>query len=284
MNIVSLQLTDYEIKNSTYLKEVKPELILYDSPETMAKALTRKLLKNSLIKQSEGKPFTIALCGGNSPQVIYREFAQSEFTKWIPWKSIHLFWGDDRCVPPEHEESNYRMARDLFIKSVPIPNENVHRILGENNPELEVKRYEEEILSIFIPEKEEPIAFDWIFLGLGEDGHTASLFPGKGLISEGANICTVAKHPQTGQKRITMTLDTLNKARQVSFLSIGKKKATVIGQIMKGSRESEQYPAKYVNPGPGRLNWIIDQECAEEIKKKLLIDRNTLKGPLGKDL
>ena len=185
----------------------------------------------------------------------------------IAWDAIHFFWGDERCVPPEHEDSNFRMAQQTLLEPLAIPQENIHRILGENEPAAEAMRYANEIQSHSRVASHEMPRFDWILLGLGTDGHTASLFPGMKVQEDPSGICAVAVHPESGQKRITLTLNVLNHAKRVTFIVTGKGKAEVVAEILNQSQKSETYPAAHVIPQQGELQWFLDEEAASKINE-----------------
>ena len=166
---------------------------IFNNATNLDKAVAEKFRQNALKAQSEGRRFSVALCGGKTPYGVYAQLAKPDFRS-VPWEVVHLFWGDERCVPPEHSESNYNMVREALIDFVPIPSENIHRIRGEGNPELEASRYGEEIQAHFCVNDTMVPNFDWILLGLGTDGHTASLFSKKDILSLGKNVCTVTPH------------------------------------------------------------------------------------------
>ena len=211
------------------------------------------------------KKFHLALSGGSAPRSIYEHFPLHPMRQAAFWKNVHFFWGDERCVPPDHPESKYRMAYDAFLSKIPIPMENIHRIQGEASPEIEVSRYEREIQNHLPASKNGMPQFDWIFLGMGTDGHTTSLFPHAQTLYEQKCLCVIAKHPETGQKRISFTLPLIKNASRVSFLVTGKEKAHVVKNIIKKAPASSSYPASLVQPYHGILEWYLDEAAAMEI-------------------
>ena len=208
------------------------------------------------------KKFHLALSGGSTPRSIYEHLALHHLRQSAFWKNVHFFWGDERCVPPDHPESNYRMAYDTFLSKIPILRENIHRIQGEASPELEVSRYESEIQNHLPANKNAMPQFDWILLGMGADGHTASLFPHAQTLYEQKSFCVITKHPETEQKRISFTLPLINSASRVSFFVTGKEKAPIIKEIIKKAPASPSYPASLVQPHHGILEWYLDEASA----------------------
>lgn len=244
------------------------EIKIFPQPAALAKALAEELLIASRQAKKAGRSFNLVLAGGSTPRGVYEYFSRTDFKKSIPWDSIHFFWGDERCVSPDHEDSNYRMAQQALLGPLAIHHENIHRIIGENDPGAETCRYAEEIKRHCRLAEGEMPQFDWILLGLGTDGHTASLFPGVDLVADPSGICAVAIQPQSGQNRITLTLKVLNHANRVSFIVTGPGKAEVLGQILNRSPESQHYPAAQVHPAQGKLEWLLDEEAASKIKDK----------------
>ena len=212
--------------------------------------------------ESRGR-FTVALAGGSTPQETYSRLADPGLATKVSWRNVHLFWGDERCVPPEHPDSNYRMARKTLIQKVPIPQTNVHRILGELDPDLAAEAYEEELRSIF-GSTQRP-RFDLVFLGLGKDGHTASLFPGSLALRE-TESWVVAVYVEAAKAwRVTLTPPVLNSARQLSFLVAGKAKADRVHEVLEGESRPESLPAQIIQPRDGQVTWLVDQAAAAKL-------------------
>ncbi len=180
---------------------------------------------------------------------------------------MKIFFGDERCVPPDSEESNYKMANESLFKNISIPKENIFRIKGENDPIKETKRYEEVLKSNLLSLNGIP-QFDLILLGLGEDGHTASIFPNQVNLFYSARLCEVAVHPQTKQKRITLTGKIINNAKHVVFLITGKNKANILSKIIDLNNSQGVYPASLVNPKNGKLTWFLDLEASKMFDNK----------------
>ncbi len=214
-----------------------------------------KLTKNLGVSDK----FSIALSGGSTPQKMFQEISKPKISGSIPWQSVHIFWCDERCVPPDNHESNYKNAWDKFLKYLPLPKENIHRIRGEETPEKEVVRYANEIQKFFKAFNQGKIEFNWVLLGMGADGHTASIFPEGRITSDPLNICGLTEHPQTSQRRITLTLDTINRARRISFLVTGKDKSKTLNKVLNGSEEGKHLPAAKINSE--KLEWYVDHEA-----------------------
>lgn len=243
------------------------EIKIYPQPAKLAEAVAVELQKASKQANDAGRRFNLVLAGGGTPRAVYQVLTRPEFRKSIAWDCVHFFWGDERCVSPDHEDSNFRMAKETLLDTLAILEENIHRIRGESDPTAEATRYAEEIINHLKPQPEETPRFDWVLLGLGTDGHTASLFPGVELIEDRSGVCAVAVQPQSGQKRITLTNRVLNQARRVSFIVTGKSKAQVVADILNESPESQNYPAAQIHPQQGTLEWFLDEEAAEKLKE-----------------
>jgi 6-phosphogluconolactonase len=238
------------------------EVKIYHDQKEVVKALAKAIYK--LSKSSEQHRFNILLSGGNSPTELFKRLAK-KYAETIEWERIHLWWGDERCVSPENENSNFKQANDFLITQVAIPVENIHRIKGENNPDDEAIRYAEEIKQNLNFRGDNPV-FDLVLLGLGEDGHTASIFPDELELFEDERICAVATHPLSGQKRITITGKVLNNSNRVFFLVTGSNKAQRVSEIMNDDDAAKLLPAYYISPTNGDLIWFIDEAAAQKIK------------------
>ena len=216
-------------------------------------------------KAGSGESITVALSGGHTPKAFFEILAQPPYREGIPWENVIFFWGDERCVPPDNDESNYKMTNIALLSHIDIPAGNVHRVLGEDPPTNEALSYEKVIGENVSSGGNGFPRFDWIFLGMGEDGHTASLFPGAPTLQEREKICVVATHPETGQKRISVTLPVLDNAKRVSFLVAGDSKVPVLRDIMEKGDKPLPYPASMVSPTEGLLEWYLDRAAAPEL-------------------
>jgi 6-phosphogluconolactonase len=243
---------------------MKKSVKIFQSPFEMAESFASDL--TGLITESTKKKklFTLALSGGNTPGLLFSVISD-HFSGSAPWERVHFFWGDERCVPPDDPESNYGMARRKLFDKIGVPQGNIHRIKGEEDPGKEAARYSGEILENTINRNQLP-AFDMIILGLGEDGHTASIFPGQDYLLNSGKVCEVAFHPGTMQKRITITGKTINNAGHVVFLVTGKNKAGIIDKIINKNPEAGFFPASSISPLNGDLQWYMDKEAGSLLK------------------
>lgn len=230
---------------------------IFADAEALAAALAADLQQSVA-----AAPLSLVLSGGSTPQRLFRLLATEPYRTQMPWQDMQLFWGDERCVPPNHPESNYGVAYDELISQVPIPAENVHRIRGEAAPVTEAARYADELARALPHEGRALPVCDWILLGLGADGHTASLFPDGPLLQIDNDICQVATHPATGQQRITLSLAVLNNAKRISFLVTGREKAAIVKTILATPPHEHTLPAGLIRPINGRLEWLLDQAAA----------------------
>lgn len=207
--------------------------------------------------------FTVALSGGSTPQEAYSRLAEPTLATRVSWRNVHLFWGDERCVPPDHPDSNYRMARKTLLQKVPIPQANVHRIQGELDPDSAADAYADELRSFF--GSDERPRFDLIFLGLGKDGHIASLFPGSAALRETEQWVLAVFAEALQAWRVTLTPPVLNSARQLSFLVSGKSKAERLQEVLEGEPPPEPLPAQLIQPLNGQVTWLVDQAAAARL-------------------
>lgn len=205
---------------------------------------------------------TVALSGGTTPRGLYRVLSEERYRSAIPWACVHLFWGDERCVPPTHPESNYRLAAETLLSHVAIPAGNVHRIPAELPPLEAASAYEHTVRTVFALAAEGLPRFDLIVLGVGADGHTASLFPGTPGVREDRRLVVAHYVEKLGAWRITLTPPVLNNAVQVVFLVSGADKAQTLKAVLYGPRDPERLPAQLVRPAQGTVWWLVDRAAA----------------------
>lgn len=205
---------------------------------------------------------TVCLSGGSTPKLLFKELAANHRDA-VDWSRVHFFWGDERCVAPEDEQSNYGECKKLLLDEIQIPVTNIHRVIGENDPTAEAQRYGETIKEIVAAGALGLPEFDLIILGMGGDGHTASIFPHQMELLTSEKICEVAVHPDSGQKRVTITGPVINNAKQVVFLITGAGKADVLATVIDGS--GTQYPATHVQPKSGELVFFLDEAAAAKL-------------------
>jgi 6-phosphogluconolactonase len=203
----------------------------------------------------------VALSGGSTPKSVYQLLAAPAFRARVRWSDIHFFWGDERHVSPDHSDSNYRMAVEAMLSNVPVPPANVHRMRGEvPDAELAASEYAEKIRECV---DGEPLPrFDLVHLGIGTDGHTASLFPGSAALHEQRRLCVGNWVAKLNAHRITLTLPVLNAAHTVAFIASGVEKASIIQRVLRDGAETTPLPAQLVRPADGELWWMLDRAAA----------------------
>jgi 6-phosphogluconolactonase len=208
--------------------------------------------------QGSGR-FTVSLSGGSTPKHLYSLLGSPNYKERIPWNNVHLFWGDERCVPPDHPESNFGIVRESLLSKIEIPAENIHRMAGEREPQAAAAEYEKHLQEFFGLESGALPRFDLILLGIGEDGHTASLFPGSDALNETERLVISPFVEKLNSYRLTLTLPVLNSGAEVWFLVTGASKADAVKKVLRGSAD---LPAAKVQPVNGRLVWFITQDAA----------------------
>jgi len=241
----------------------QPEINIFNTVSELTDKLAELFYHHTGNLCQHQKTVNIALSGGNTPQLLYKKIASHRAfsAQADDWSKVHFFWGDERCVPPHHPESNFGMANRYLLQPLNSKETNIHRIRGESRPEEEAVLYSGEIGSHVATRNAIPV-FDWIFLGLGDDGHTASIFPDQISLLYAETICAVAVHPQSGQQRITLTGKTLINARRITFMVTGSSKAQRVKEILNDEPSARLYPARHIRPLRGTLEWFLDKEAA----------------------
>ncbi len=237
---------------------------IFENIDDLSTFFARQLIKR-IQNIPEGQFFSMALSGGSTPKAVFQSLALN-FGNQIAWGKIRIFWGDERCVAPENKESNYRMAKESLLDQVPIPVNNIFRIKGEANPSYEADRYAK-VVSQHVSSQNNIPQFDFMMLGLGDDGHTASIFPGNLRLFSSDKLFEVAEHPQTKQKRITATGKLINQALTVAFLASGDSKSAMVSTVLDRKKEWEKLPASLVHPKNGELFWLLDEKAASKTQK-----------------
>jgi 6-phosphogluconolactonase len=251
------------IKSST---DYPTKLEVFSDLEALSRAAAQRFADASVESiLSKGK-FTVALSGGSTPRSLYLLLGSDHYSRTIDWLNVHIFWADERCVPRDDEQSNFKLAFDTFLATVPIPDENVHRIEGEESPDRGAKEYEVDLREFF-GESVLP-AFDLILLGLGEDGHTASLFPGSPALAEQDHLAVAVDKRPPQPDRITLTLPVLNNALRIIFLVSGGAKAHILREILENPETRGKYPGGLVHLARGRLTWLVDKAAAALLQKE----------------
>jgi 6-phosphogluconolactonase len=211
----------------------------------------------------ERESCTIALAGGETPRGLYRLLGSGQYAKEIPWEHVHLFFGDERMVPPGDPASNYGMIESELLSHVSIPPGQVHRIRGENPPADAAGEYESVLVRCFGNRR---VGMDLVLLGIGTDGHTASLFPGTRAVDESMRLAMEVFIPATKSWRVTLTLPVFNAGRQVWFLAAGKEKAEMVNRVLRSASPDPALPSTLIRPAEGSVIWFLDAEAASQWK------------------
>ena len=232
---------------------------VFKNKDAVARAAAEIFVNLAPQPRESRRPFRVARAGGTTPSALYELLASAEYRNRVAWGQVSFFFGDERAVPPDHPDSNYRSAHDALFHPLDISDKNVYRMRVEM-PDLEAAAadYERELHAAF--EGERVPHFDLIFLGMGPDGHTASLFPGSSALAECTRLVVpVTDAPKPPSRRLTLTIPVLNAAKVVLFVATGADKAQALREVLKGTVSPDHYPAKHVRPGPERLAWLVDE-------------------------
>ena len=235
-------------------------------PSTLADAAGRAIVEAAAAQSAVDARgvFTIALSGGSTPRELHLRLASQPLNEQIDWPHVHVFFGDERCVPPDDPQSNFRMAEETLLSRVPIPPEQIHRMRGELPPSEAALAYEQELKDFF---GSEPPRLDVILLGMGDNGHTASLFPGLAAVDEQQRWVVAEYVAEVCMWRITLTPVVINLARQVIFLVAGAGKSSMLRQVLEGPYAPHERPAQIVRPSPGEVTWLVDAAAAAELTR-----------------
>ena len=236
---------------------------IFETPLILAKAFAAEFKKITDEFISANGNINIALSGGNTPKLLFSVLAE-EYPDNILWSKVNFYWADERCVSPESSESNYGEADRILFRKINLF-ENVHRIIGENDPSAEAERYSA-LLKQNLPFENDLPKFDLMLLGMGDDGHTASIFPDRMDLLKSEKYCETAVHPESNQKRITLTGKVINNSDRIYFLVTGKNKEHVVKIISERKEDSLIYPAGNIKQKNGDVNWFLDQDAAGLIR------------------
>jgi 6-phosphogluconolactonase len=235
------------------------------TPLDLSQAAAEEVIRAATDAVAQRGRFAIALSGGSTPKNLYTLIAANASAS-LPWDRMFFFWGDERHAPPDHPDSNYRMAYEALLSKIPIPPGNVFRIPAENpDAAAAAEAYEQMLRKFFALAPGEFPRFDLILLGLGPDGHTASLFPETAALQEKSRLAVANWVEKLKTSRITFTLPVLNAARCIAFLVSGTDKAGVLHEVLEGNAPGEKYPSKLVRPGDGKVIWFVDRAAASEL-------------------
>ena len=239
-------------------------ITIYPDIDTLSQEAARytvRLANQSIVTHGR---FMIALAGGSTPKKLYALLAREPYRSQVDWTQVEVFWGDERCVPPDHPDSNFRMAQEELLSKVPIPASQVHRMLAEQpDHDAAAQAYTAEIQRVFgtsgIPR------FDLIQLGMGPEGHTASLFPHQASLHEQQRLVMVVTTPKPPPERLTFTPPLLNAAQHVLFMVTGAEKADALHAVIEGDYQPDEYPAQIVRPTNGEVTWMLDTAAASKL-------------------
>ncbi|HFE53861.1 MAG TPA: 6-phosphogluconolactonase [Bacteroidetes bacterium] len=251
----------------------KHEVRVFDNADALAGAAADVFLDAVCSALEQRGRFAVALSGGKTPKRTYTLLAEPARAGAVDWERVFAFWGDERCVPPTHSDSNYRMVAETLLMHVPIPEHNVHRIICELTPEEAARLYEADLRRFFVSEENvdsergsPKTTFDLVLLGLGEDGHTASLFPGFDLKKVGERWVAAVEATQGRGPRVTLTPRVLNRAGLVVFIVEGKEKSTAVAEVLQGDGSDNNWPARWIQPKQGRVIWMLDKLAAQNLR------------------
>jgi 6-phosphogluconolactonase len=243
---------------------VKPDVRIFPDLKTLSEAAALLLIESCEQAITERGRALIALSGGTTPARLYDLLSRSPYAEQLDWPHVHVFWGDERCVPPEDLNSNYRQAKDAFLSLVPIPAQNIHRVQSEMEPADAAAAYALGLKLFAEPPLGWP-RFDLVLLGMGEDGHTAALFPGSPVDMPGATAAVTAAYQGRPANRVTLTPQVFNSARRVLFLAAGESKCDTLANVLNGGYRPALLPAQRIHPTDGELIWMVDQAAASKL-------------------
>jgi len=247
-------------------KASRPRLSIFSTPTLLSQAAAELVVR--VVNETLETQDRVALClsGGSTPREFYSLLACEPYCRQIPWDKVHIFWGDERYIPLSEPDNHYRMAMDLFLSKVQIPSKNIHRMAVEiSDPDEVAKQYESDLKIFFEVLGESMPQFDLTFLGMGADGHTASLFPETTALEEDTRWVVSNFVPRRGLTRMTLTFQILNQSRNIVFLVSGSSKAEMLRTVLQGSQNTSLLPAQLICPESGHLMWFVDQDAGSQL-------------------
>jgi 6-phosphogluconolactonase len=244
-----------------------PDMQIFADANEVARAAAERFVELARASINTNGRFSVALAGGSTPKRIYELLAGSEFAAQLYWPGIHVFFGDERAVPPDDADSNYRMANEALLSRVALPEENVHRMRGEGDAVANARLYEDELRGYFGESAAWP-EFDLVMLGMGDDGHTASLFPGTHALDAHAAWVAANWVEKFDTYRVTLTAPAINHARQVMFIVTGAGKAERLQEVIHGAHDPQRLPSQLIRPRAGALAWFLDEAAAAKLSRK----------------
>jgi 6-phosphogluconolactonase len=242
---------------------IRPAIEVLPDAAALAEAAAERFTATARDAIQARGEFVVALSGGSTPRWTYERLAAEPLVSRVKWSRVRVVWADERCVPPDQAESNYRMACETLLDHVPVPAENVHRIRGEENPTAAAVLYEATLRALLNTPR---TRIDLVLLGLGDDGHTASLFPGGAPVQEQTRWVMVASAPAAPRWRVTLTPPLINAAAGVLFIVSGGTKASAVHRVLEGPRRPLDLPAQAIGPSNGRVRWCLDAAAAAELE------------------
>jgi len=234
-----------------------PEIKVVPDAAEVAHEAAERVIAAASRAADEGRTFSIALSGGSTPKALFELLATDPYKSRIDWAKVEVFFGDERTVPPDHKDSNYRMAREALLSKVPIPGDNVYRMAGERDPNTAAREYGQ-----MLKEKFGDGGIDLVLLGMGDDGHTASLFPETEALDETKHRCVANFVPKLNTWRLTLTAPFINRSAQVILLVSGASKAQRLQEVLEGAPDPRRLPVQLIKPASGRLTWLVDAAAA----------------------
>jgi 6-phosphogluconolactonase len=237
----------------------KVRVKVFETPDKLSAATCELIIELSKDAIAARGRFSLVLSGGHTPEKLYSLLAKPEYANQVEWGKVFIFWGDERCVSLTNKQNNAYMAKSLLLDKIDIPAANIYRIPVNLNPAKAAKKYEETIKEFF---GSNPTNFDLVLLGLGENGHTASLFPGTSVVNEYSRWVSEVYIDELKMFRVTMTLPLLNQSRQIVFLVSGSEKKKILKTVLTGSHRNDKYPAQLIKPTNGKLYWFADKDAA----------------------
>jgi 6-phosphogluconolactonase len=241
----------------------QPSVLVFDDPEKVARAAAGRFIEIAREAISTRGGFSVALAGGSTPKRIYQLLADDELSDQVRWSEVHIYFGDERTVPADHADSNFRMANEALLSRVPISESSIHRIDGTGDAAANASLYESEMREFF-----GDVAwprFDLVMLGMGDDGHTASLFPATEALHETVKWVTANWVEKFKTWRITLSAPAINHAQHVLFTVTGSGKAERLHQVLRGDRDPERLPSQMIRPISGKLDWFVDKAAAAKL-------------------
>ncbi len=244
--------------------EQSPQVLIFDNPDEVAQAAAARFVELGREAIAERGRFAVALAGGSTPKRVYELLASESYREQLDWSKVHIFFGDERCVPPDDAASNYRMANEALLSRVSLPAKNIHRMNGVGDAVANARLYEDEIRTFF-NDAAWP-RFDFVLLGMGDDGHTASLFPGTEVLFEREAWVAGLWVEKLGAYRITLTAPAINHALHIIFLVTGENKAGRLAEILKDEHDpAVRLPAQLIKPLDGSLEWLVDRAASTHL-------------------